>query len=121
MQVVPEEEGEDLESPLKHPEYTILVHRVVANLQAPDRYSSPMITLELYVEASNQETAVEIHNREAEVKDVIERVLEETRFDDVDSGSGKARLKVRIRRALNHILNRGSAKHIMFKTFNIRK
>jgi len=122
MQVIPEEEaGEDLESPLKHPEYTVLVHRLVANLQAPDRFSNPMVTLELYVEASNQETAVEIHNREAEVKDIIERVLEESNFDDLDTGPGKIRLKIRIRRGLNHILNRGTAKHIMFKTLNIKK
>ena len=93
-QVLREEQaGEDLESPLKHPEYTVLVHRMIANLKAPDERSAPMITLELYVEASNQECAIEISNREAEIKDIIERVLEETTFDELDTQQGKCKVE----------------------------
>ena len=106
---------------IKHPEYTVLVHRMIANLKAPDIHSNPMATMELYIEASNQECAIEIHNREAEVRDIVER---SARRNDVRRFGYRPRQDAtqseNSARGINRILNRGTAKKIMFKALNIK-
>jgi len=122
IQLLPEDDsGEDLESPLKHPEYTVLLPRIMANLKPPSPRYSPMIVFELYLEASNQDCAIEIHDREVEIKDLIERIVEQITFEEIESAQGKLRLKVRLRAGLNRILNKGRVRRIFFKSLNIQK
>jgi flagellar basal body-associated protein FliL len=122
IQLLPEDDsGEDLESPLKHPEYTVLVPKIIANLKPPSPRHTPMAVLELYLETSNQECAIEVNDRQVEIKDLIERIMEQTSFDEVESAQGKLRLKVRFRAGLNRILNKGRVRRIFFKSFNIQK
>jgi flagellar basal body-associated protein FliL len=122
VQVIPQEdESEDLESPLRHPEYTVLLPRVVANLKAPSPRQSPMIALQVYVEASNQDCAIEMRDREMEIKDIISRQMEQLTFDELDTLPGKGRLKNRIRMGLNRVLNKGNAKRVFFKSLHIKK
>jgi len=114
-----EEENENIDDPLRHPEYTILVHKIAANLKAPNPRRSPMITTELYVEASNQDAAIEIKDRELEVRDCLERVFETTTFEELDTKAGKEKLKIHIRSALDRILNKGHVKRVFFSSLNM--
>lgn len=115
----PEDLTENIDDPLKHLEYTVLIHKIAANLKAPNSHRTPMVTTELYVEASNQDAAIEIKDRELEVRDILERVFEETTFDDLDTKAGKEKLKVRIRGALDQMLNKGHIKRVFFSSLNM--
>jgi flagellar basal body-associated protein FliL len=115
----PEDLTENIDDPLKHPEYTVLIHKIAANLRAPNSHRTPMITTELYVEASNQDAAIEIKDRELEVRDTLERVFEQTTFDELDTKAGKERLKVHIRGALDQMLNKGHIKRVFFSALNM--
>jgi flagellar basal body-associated protein FliL len=118
-EIPPEDDNEDLLNPLRHPEYTVRLHRIVSNLKSKDPRVAPMLAAELYVEASNQDCAIEIHERDLEVRDAIERVFEETTYEDIDSSAGKERLKIRIRSALDHFLTKGHVKRVFFSAINI--
>ncbi len=115
----PEDLTENIDDPLKHPEYTVLIHKIAANLKAPNSHRSPMVTTELYVEASNQDAAIEIKDRELEVRDSLERVFELTTFDELDTKAGKEKLKVHIRAALDQMLNKGHIKRVFFSSINM--
>jgi len=117
--ILPEDLVENIDDPLKHPEYTVLIHRIAANLKAPNPHRTPMVTAELYIEASNQDAAIEIKDRELEVRDSLERVFEETTFEELDTKGGKERLKVHIRSTLDQILNKGHIKRVFFSSLNM--
>ncbi len=126
IQVMPEEEGQseddlDVESAIRHPEFTYLIHRIVANLKPPSSRRTPMAAIELFLEATSRECAVEIHDRENEVRDAIERTIEETTFDEIDSPHGKIHLKNKIRTSLNRLLNRGNIKTVFFKNITFHR
>lgn len=116
-----EEGGEDILSPLRHPEYAVLLPRIIANLKPPSPSRSPMVALELYIEATNQDCAIEIKDRRVEIKDLIQRTLEETTFEQLENHEGKERFKIHLRLALNKILNKGRAKRVFFHSLNIHQ
>lgn len=116
---ISEEEGEDLDSPMKHPEYVVLLETIVSTLKAPSIKKNPMARVELYIEASNQMAATEIKDREIEIRDMISRILEQLTFEELETTAGKLRLKVLVRREANKILNKGRVRRIFFKTFVI--
>jgi flagellar basal body-associated protein FliL len=110
-------EMEDFNSPLRHPEHIVLLHKIIVNLKASANSGSrPMAAIELYVEASNREAAIEIKDREREIIDVVSRVAESLPYDDIEQIAGKEKFKLILRREINQIMNTGRIQKVYFKT-----
>jgi flagellar basal body-associated protein FliL len=118
--LIPLEEEANGENPFRQPQFVVSLARMIANLKVIPRHT-PMLSIELYVEASNQDVAIEIHERELEIKDLVARITEQTTFDEMDTKTGKEQFKSHVITALNHILNKGRAKKIFFKNLQIKK
>jgi flagellar basal body-associated protein FliL len=102
------------------PEFVVSLPRVIANLKSKNIKSHPMISVELYMELSNRESAVEVKARQTEVKHLIARILEESQFEELDTPQGKELLKKRLRLSVTHMLNSGRVRKLFFKSIQIR-
>jgi len=112
-----EADNEEINSPIKHPEYVVQIQTVVASLKATDPKKNPMGRVELYLEGSNQDVATEIKDRELEIRDMVARELEQMTFEELESAAGKQRFKIHVRKEVNKVLNRGRVQRIFFKYF----
>lgn len=111
---------EDFTDPLFHPEHVILFDKIVVNLRQPRDGSSPMGLFEFYFEASNQESAVELKDRQGEARDIISRTLEQLPYDELVTAPGKERMKVALRKNLNAFLTRGQIRRVYLKTIVLK-
>ncbi len=110
---------EDFNDPLLHPEFVILVERIVVNLsrtQDASESANPMAAFELYLQTDNQEAAVEIKDRSVEIRDAVARSVERMTYPDLAGEDGKAKLKLLIRKDLNEVMTRGKVRRVFFKT-----
>lgn len=105
----------------KIPEYVISLPRIIANLKSPNTRHLSMVTMELYIQTSEREAAIEIKNREKEVKDLVGRTLEQFTYKDLDSIEGKEKMKLKLKLTVNGILNNGRVQSIFFKSFQMRE
>jgi flagellar basal body-associated protein FliL len=113
----PDEPFEEFNSPLRNPEYVVLYKKMFVNLKAKGESRNPMAAFEIFIEASSQESAIELKDREDQFKDVIARVFEAMPYDQVATPEGKEKLKLIIRRNLNEVINKGRVRKVYFKTF----
>ncbi len=115
----PEGPFEDFNDPLLHPEFVILIERIVVNLARSENArdgDNPMAAFELYLQTDNQEAAIEIKDRMVEIKDSLSRAVERMTYLDLVGEEGKAKLKLLIRRDLNGVLTKGKVRRVFFKT-----
>ncbi len=119
--IQPGETFEPFDSPLRHPEYIVLLDKIVVNLKRTRRSDMrPMGAFEFYIDGSSKETSIEIKNREREVLDIIQRDIEHFSYDELDTVEGKQKLKLMLRKKINEILNNGWVKRIYYKTIIIK-
>ncbi|MGE3974911.1 MAG: flagellar basal body-associated protein FliL [Bdellovibrionales bacterium] len=112
-----EDEMELFDNPLRQPEYIVLYGKMRVNLKVSSRSSpNPMAAFEVFVEGSSQEAAMELKDRELEMRDVIARVFESLPYDEILEFDGKEKLKLIIRRDINREMTKGRAKKVYFKT-----
>lgn len=111
---------EDFDNPLRHPDFVVLIERLVVNLRPSETNESPMGMFEFYVEASSQEGAIEVNERQKEVRDLMARTLEVTSYDDLATAEGKEKAKLNLRRELNSILTQGRVRRVFFKTIILK-
>ena len=111
-----QERWERFRNPLRYPEYVVRFDRVIVMLKA-SRFSSKssMGVFSLFYETSSQEAATELKDREAEVRDITARTLEEIEYDEIRQPEGKTKAKKLLVQALNKILNQGTVTRIYFK------
>ena len=62
---------------------------------------------EFYVDLNSQEAAIEVKARELELKDLLQRTIEDETHYDLQGERGKERVKDLIREELNKVLTRG--------------
>jgi flagellar basal body-associated protein FliL len=99
----------------------LLLKKIVVNVKrSEDSSPNPMVAYECYLQNSNQEVAVEIKDRELEIRDAISRLTEEFSYNDLNTIDGKNRFKLIMRRELNSRLNRGRVVGVYFKTFILK-
>lgn len=110
----------DLNDPMLHPEHIVLIERLIVNLKPPEDGSNPMALIDIYLEAGNQEAAVELKNRDSEARDVISRTLEQMGYDELITDEGKNKLKVFIRKNLNDFLTSGRIRRVFFKSIVLK-
>ena len=109
------EEMEDFTDPFFHPEHVMLIDKIVVNLHAEPGRPNPMGLFEFYIESSSDEGAIEIKDREGEVRDVISRALEQMDYDELVTAGGKNHVKIVLRRALNQFLTKGRVLRVYFR------
>lgn len=77
---------------------------------------NPMASLDFYAEGTASDVMVEIKDREAEVRDLLQRTIEEMSFDQISSGEGKQLLCDKMRKEVNRILTKGKIRKFYIKT-----
>ncbi len=99
-----------------------LLPRVIVNLR-PSQGSTdnPMGIFEFYIVGMSAEPLIEIKNREHEILDYLQRVIEEYSYDQLNKISGKESLKKLIVRELNTHLSSGRVKETFIKTIVLKK
>lgn len=111
-------ELQDLFEAFPQAEFNVLLTRVIVNLR-PDSQSgpNPMGTYELYIGVDSQDTAIEIKDREKELMDIVQRVIESFSYSEVVTQMGKMRIKSMVRDRINEVLNQGRVLRVYFNTF----
>lgn len=110
---------EDFNDPILHPEFVVVVERVIANLaRTPeaDEGSNPMAAFEFYVQTDNQQSAIEVKDRNIEVRDVLARAVERMTYPELATEEGKQKLKLVLRKDLNSIMTKGRVRRVFIKT-----
>lgn len=100
--------------------YQFLFKKMKVNLRRTPTNPLPMGAFEVVVEVDSKDTAVELHDREVELHDELQRILEDETVTDLDTEMGKNRLKGRIKKGLNEKLTQGWLKDVHFKTFVLK-
>lgn len=120
FEIPKDEVWEDLNDPLLHPEHIVLLERLVVNLRAPGDGTNPMALIDLYIEAGSQDAAVEVKDRDAEIRDMTLRTLEQMDYDELVTETGKAKLKVFLRKNLNDMMTRGRIRRVFYKSIVLK-
>ena len=115
-----DESFEDFDNPLRHPDFVVLIERLVVNLRPSDFSENPMGMFEFYVEASTQEGAIEINERQKEIRDLMARTLEVATHAELASADGKDKMKTNLRKELNTLLTQGRVRRVYFKTIILK-
>lgn len=117
----PETEVEPFYESLRVSQNMIILNKVVVNIR-PSTHSgsNPMAAMEIYVEGTSSDVLVEIKDRESEIKDLLQRDIEEMTFDQLDSTEGKQLLLEKLRRNLNKVLTQGKIRRAFIKTIVIK-
>lgn len=99
----------------------IFVNLKPAPIPDPTRDSeNPMGGFEFFIEGMSSEVVVEVKDREAMTHDLINQVVHEMTFAQLDTAEGKAELCNRIRSALNKVLVTGRVQNVRIKTIIIK-
>ncbi len=89
-------------------------------MKRPKENENPMGAFEIIVLLDSKDTAIEVRDREVELHDALQRVFEDESYGELESESGKGRLKSRLKRELNAKLTQGWVKDVTFKHFIIK-
>lgn len=119
--VYDEEELEPFYENLRVSDNIIMLPKMVVNLRkSPKSGPNPMGAFEFYIEGMIPEVAIEIKDREVEVRDLMQRELEEFNFDQVESAEGKQVVCEKLKKVLNNFLTTGAVKKIFIKTVIVK-
>jgi flagellar basal body-associated protein FliL len=114
------ESWENLNDPFLHPEHIVLIDRIITNLKPDSPTPNPMTLLDLFIETSSQEAAVELRDRESEARDVIGRTLNQMPYDEFTTVNGKNKVKIFLRKDLNDMMTKGRIRRVFFKSLIIK-
>lgn len=117
----PETEAEPFYDNLRATQNLLLMPKIVVNLKRPTSgKANPMGAFEFFVEGVVPEVIVEVKDREAAVKDAMQRAIEEFSFETLDTSDGKRELCERLRKEINRLLTTGSVKKVLIKTIVLK-
>lgn len=77
------------------------------------------VTIALAYTQKDAAVSAELAQREAQIRDIINRILSSKRKDEIDSIDGKENLKNEIKNAINNIMVNGKIKDVYFIDFFI--
>lgn len=101
--------------------YSFKMKSVVVNLKVSEEsHGTPMAYFELVFIGNSGDVVVEFKNRESEMIDLVERVIETKTYEALDTVEGKDDLKEDIRRELNKKLTDGALKKVEIHNFFIK-
>lgn len=94
----------------------VALRRAIVNLKpSAGAGPNPMAFFEFFVEGNSTDVAIELKDREYEVIDLIQRLMEDMTFSQLDSIEGKQALLENIRKELNSLLTRGKIRRVYIK------
>ena len=99
------------------PEYQILLTKVIVNLKRSYNHPAALAAAEFYLSLDSEDTAIEVRDRENELRDKIERIMEGFTFQQANSKQGILQMKDEIRQTLNRMLNQGEVLSVGLKAF----
>jgi flagellar basal body-associated protein FliL len=95
--------------------------RVVVNIRASESSGpNPMAAFEIFLEGNSIEVIVEVKDRESEIRDRIQRIIEEMTYDQLNLPDGKQTLIEKLRRDVNKLVTLGQIRKIYLKTVVIK-
>lgn len=101
--------------------YSFKMKPVVVNLKREkDSDENPMSFFEFIFVGNSGDVVVEFKDRESELIDLVERVIEKKTFESLDTIEGKEELKQDIRKELNKKLTDGVIKKVEIHNFFIK-
>ncbi|MGZ3743289.1 MAG: flagellar basal body-associated FliL family protein [Pseudobdellovibrionaceae bacterium] len=90
--------------------------KMVVNLHpSPTSGPNPMAAVEFFLEGQSAEAVVEVKDREIEIRDLLQRTMEEMTYAEMESVEGKQQLTEKLRQALNTHLTKGKIRRVFFK------
>jgi hypothetical protein len=99
----------------------LLIPKMVVNLRRSEHSGdNPMGAFEFFLEAMAPEVAIESKDREVEIRDLMQRVVEGFTFDQVESAEGKKQICDRLKKEVNAVLTTGKVKKVWIKTAIIK-
>jgi hypothetical protein len=117
----PEKGVEPFYGNLRATSNVLLIPKMVVNLKrSPQSGPNPMGAFEFYVEGMAPEVTIEVKDREVEIRDLMQRVIEEFTFDQVDSVEGKKLLLEKLKKEVNTLLTTGKLKKVTLKTVIVK-
>lgn len=120
-QIEPEEQMESFYDSTRTAQNIMELKKMVVNIRrSSSSGSNPMAAFEFYVEGTVSEAVVEIKDREPEVRDLFQRTIEETTYDQIVTGEGKRLLCDRLRKDVNKLLTKGKIRRVFIKTAIIK-
>lgn len=113
----PETEVESFYDSTKVVQNVFSLNRIVANVKrSTSSGENPMVAFEFILEGNSSDAVIEVKDREAEVRDLFQRIIEGMSFDQLASSEGKLQLADALRRASNRVLTNGKIRRIYIKT-----
>ncbi len=117
----PETEVEPFYQNLRVATNFLLIPKMVVNLKKSQHSgANPMAAIEFYVEGMTPEAILEIKERETEMRDRMQRVVEDFTFDQLDSQDGKIQVTEKLKKEINLLLSAGKAKRFWIKTVLVK-
>lgn len=99
----------------------LLIPKMVVNIKPSSKSGrNPMGAFEFYVEGLIPEVVVEVKDREIEIRDLMQRVVEGFTFDLLDSPEGKKLMCEKLQKEINPLLTTGKLKKIWIKTIILK-
>ncbi len=103
------------------PKNIFQLKKIVVNIQpSSSSGSNPMVALEFSLEGASPEVLLEIKDREGEVLDQVQRVIEGFTFDELNSVEGKREMTEKVRVAINRRLTLGKIRAVYIQGFIIK-
>ncbi|MEZ4872168.1 MAG: flagellar basal body-associated FliL family protein [Bdellovibrionales bacterium] len=98
------------------PEYTLLLKHMVVSLKRATFETTPMAAFEFFLNLDSQDTAIEVKDREPQVLDAIQRIIEGYTYEELSTFQGLKDMKRDIRKEVNSMLNFGLVRDVYIKT-----
>ncbi len=117
----PETEMEPFYDNLRSTQNLFLMPKMVVNLRrGATSGRNPMVALELFVEGMAPEVIIEMKDREAMLRDALQREIEDFSFEQLDTSDGKNELRDKIKNKINTLLIRGTVRKVLIKTIILK-
>ena len=115
-----ETETEPFYENLRSSNNILLIPKMVVNLKPSSQSRNPMGAFEFYLEGMIPEVVVEIKDREIEIRDLMQRVVEGFSFEQLDTTAGKQLMSERLQKEINPRLTTGKIKRVWLKTIILK-
>jgi flagellar basal body-associated protein FliL len=117
----PESQSEAFYSSPRVKTYSFRLKPIVINLKRKENSDrNPMGFFEFVLDGSSGDVLVEVKTRETEIVDIVQRVIEGMRYEELDTQDGKLLLKETLRKELNKILLEGSLRKVQIQSIIIK-
>ncbi len=98
-----------------------LTQKIFVNLKtSPGSGPNPMGAFEFFIEGMSSDVVIEIKDREPMMRDLMQSVIQDMTYDDLDTSEGKKDLCSRLQKEVSRVLTTGSVKNVRIRSFVIK-